>query len=165
MFSCSHYHGVVPAESTIKLKVKNKAFFICVDWVKIGENSTWENNRHITMHTGFCPKMMSEEREQKITLYPELGSDTSSVWNFCTHSSDVIISRRSRGGILKCRCLILHLIDDFPNSSIYFLIFLISQVSFTPQNPRLQSVDYLDIMALGATNCSVIKCTGVGKGD
>ena len=117
------------------------------------------------MHTGFCPKMMSEEREQKITLYPELGSDTSSVWNFCTHSSDVIISRRSRGGILKYPCLILHLIDDFPNSSIYFLIFLISQVSFTPQNPCLQSVDYLDIMALGATNCSVIRCTGVGKGD
>ncbi|KAM7444065.1 hypothetical protein ABFA07_007249 [Porites harrisoni] len=38
------------------------------------------------------------------------------------------------------------------------------KVSFTPQNPCLQSVDYLDIMALGATNCSVIKCTGVGKG-
>ncbi|CAH3043041.1 unnamed protein product, partial [Porites evermanni] len=38
------------------------------------------------------------------------------------------------------------------------------KVSFTPQNPCLQSVDYMDIMALGATNCSVIKCTGVGKG-
>ena len=99
-----------------------------------------------------------------MTLNPELGIDTSSAWNFCAHSSD-IISSESSGGILKYPCLILHLIDDFPNSSIYFLIFLISQVSFTPQNPCLQSVDYLDIMALGATNCSVIKCTGVGKGD
>ena len=99
-----------------------------------------------------------------MTLFPELGSDMSSVWNFCTHSSNIILWGSS-GGILKCPCLILHLIDDFANSSIYFLIFLISQVSFTPQNPHLQSVDYLDIMALGATNCSVIKCTGVGKGD
>ena len=107
---------------------------------------------------------MSEEGEQKMNLYPELGSDASSASNFCAYSSD-IISSGSSGGILKYPCLILHLIDDFPNISIYFLIFLISQVCFTPQNPRLQSVDYLDIMALGATNCSVIKCTGVGKGD
>ena len=162
MFSCSHYHGVVPAESTIKLKVKIE-LFICVDWVKIGwkcsvrKQQTW-------CTTGFCPKVMSEEGEQEMNLYPELGSDTSSASNFCAYSSD-IISSGSSGGILKYPCLILHLIDDFPNSSIYFLIFLISQVSFTPQNPRLQSVDYLDIMALGATNCSVIKCTGVGKGD
>ena len=113
---------------------------------------------------GFCPKVMSEEGEQKMTLYPELGSDTSSVWNFCADSSDIIL-RGSRGGILKYSCVTPHLIFDFVNISIYFLIFLISQASFTPQNPRLQSVDYLDIMALGATNCSVIKCTGVGKGD
>ena len=99
-----------------------------------------------------------------MTLYQELGSDTSSVWNCCADSSDIILWGSS-GGILKYPCLILHLTDDFPNISIYFLIFLISQVCFTPQNPRLQSVDYLDIMALGATNCSVIKCTGVGKGD
>lgn len=38
------------------------------------------------------------------------------------------------------------------------------KVSFTPQNPGQQSVDYLEVIALGATNCSVIKCTGVGKG-
>ena len=50
--------------------------------------------------TGFCPKVMSEEGEQKMTLYPELGSDTSSAWNFCAHSSD-IIWRGSSGGILK----------------------------------------------------------------
>ena len=114
--------------------------------------------------TGFCPKVMSEEGELKMTLYPELGSDTSSVWNRRAHSSDIILWGNS-GGILKCSCIMLHLIDDFDNISIYFLIFLILQVSFTPQNPCLQSVDYLDIMALGATNCSVIKCTGVGKGD
>ena len=114
--------------------------------------------------TGFCPKVMSEKGEQKMTFYPELGSDTSSVWNFCADSSDIIL-RGSCGGILKCSCIILLLIDDFANISIFFLIFLISQVSFTPQNPCLQSVDYLDIMALGATNCSVIKCTGMGKGD
>ena len=128
----------------------------------MGENAAWKNNSHITMHRCFCPKVMSEEGEQKMTLYH---SDTSSAWNFCAHSSDIISRKSSGGNILKCPCLILHLIDDFPNISVYFLIFLISQVSFTPQNPGLQSVDYLDIMALGATNCSVIKCTGVGKGD
>ena len=37
-------------------------------------------------------------------------------------------------------------------------------MSFTPQNPGLYSVDYLEVIALGATNCSVIKCTGIGKG-
>ena len=37
-------------------------------------------------------------------------------------------------------------------------------MSFTPQNPGLYSVDYLEVVALGATNCSVIKCTGIGKG-
>ena len=120
MFSCSHYHGVVPAESTIKLKVKIE-LFICVDWVKIGwkcsvrKQQTW-------CTTGFCPKVMSEEGEQEMNLYPELGSDTSSASNFCAYSSD-IISSGSSGGILKYPCLILHLIDDFPNISIYFLIF------------------------------------------
>ncbi|KAJ7389222.1 hypothetical protein OS493_032690 [Desmophyllum pertusum] len=38
------------------------------------------------------------------------------------------------------------------------------KVSFTPQNPGQYSVDYLEVIALGATNCSVIKCTGIGKG-
>ncbi|KAL9957579.1 hypothetical protein ACROYT_G034498 [Oculina patagonica] len=38
------------------------------------------------------------------------------------------------------------------------------KVSFTPQNPGLYSVDYLEVIALGATNCSVIRCTGIGKG-
>ena len=26
-------------------------------------------------------------------------------------------------------------------------------------------MDYLDVIALGATNCSVIKCIGIGKGE
>ena len=39
------------------------------------------------------------------------------------------------------------------------------QVLFSPQNPGQQSVDYLDVIALGATNCSVIKCIGIGKGE
>lgn len=38
------------------------------------------------------------------------------------------------------------------------------KVSFTPQNPGQHSVDYLEVIALGAANCSVIKCTGLGKG-
>lgn len=38
------------------------------------------------------------------------------------------------------------------------------KVSFTPQNPGFHSVDYLEVIALGATNCSVIKCKGIGKG-
>lgn len=38
-------------------------------------------------------------------------------------------------------------------------------MSFTPQNPGFHSVDYLEVIALGATNCSVIKCTGIGKGS
>lgn len=25
-------------------------------------------------------------------------------------------------------------------------------------------MDYLKVIALGATNCSVVKCTGIGKG-
>lgn len=39
------------------------------------------------------------------------------------------------------------------------------QVLFSPQKPGQQSVDYLDVIALGATNCSVIKCIGIGKGE
>lgn len=39
------------------------------------------------------------------------------------------------------------------------------QVLFSPQNPGQQSVDYLDVIALGATNCSVIECIGIGKGE
>lgn len=48
---------------------------------------------------------------------------------------------------------------------MYFVRILLFQVSFTPQNPGLYSVDYLEVIALGATNCSVIKCTGIGKGS
>ena len=38
-----------------------------------------------------CP--LRNERRKLILMmcqYPELGSDTSSVWNFCTHFSDII---------------------------------------------------------------------------
>ena len=34
--------------------------------------------------------------------YPDLGSDMSSVWNFCAHFSDVI-SQGNRGGFAKCQ--------------------------------------------------------------
>lgn len=38
------------------------------------------------------------------------------------------------------------------------------KVLFSPQNHSHQFVDYLEVIALGATNCSVIKCIGIGKG-
>ena len=47
----------------------------------------------------------------------------------------------------------------------FFFLVILFQVSFTPQNPGFHSVDYLEVIALGATNCSVIKCTGIGKGS
>ena len=34
--------------------------------------------------------------------YLDLGSDTSSVWNFCTHFSDVIPQGSTTGCIVKC---------------------------------------------------------------
>ena len=39
---------------------------------------------------------------QKHKQYPDLGSDTSSVWNFCTRFPDVICGEAS-GGIAKYR--------------------------------------------------------------
>ena len=33
--------------------------------------------------------------------YPDLGSDASSVWNFCTHLLDFIIHRETSGDIAK----------------------------------------------------------------
>ena len=34
--------------------------------------------------------------------YPDLGSDTSSVWNFCARFSDVIL-RETVDGVVKCQ--------------------------------------------------------------
>lgn len=60
-------------------------------------------------------------------------------------------------------------IDTVFSSSIYHGVVpaestIKLKVLFSPQNPGQQSVDYLDVIALGATNCSVIKCIGIGKG-
>lgn len=60
-------------------------------------------------------------------------------------------------------------IDTVFSSSIYHGVVpaestIKLKVLFSPQKPGQQSVDYLDVIALGATNCSVIKCIGIGKG-
>ena len=34
--------------------------------------------------------------------YSDLGSDTSSVWKFCSRTSDLISQGRSNGGVAKC---------------------------------------------------------------
>ena len=51
--------------------------------------------------------------------YPGLGSDASSVWNFCTCFSDIIISHGSSGGAMEC-CLLSQamLIEESFNTSI-----------------------------------------------
>ncbi|EDO41855.1 predicted protein [Nematostella vectensis] len=38
------------------------------------------------------------------------------------------------------------------------------KISYSPHTPSQQSVDYLEVVALGATNCSLIKCKGTCKG-
>ncbi|KAK3742184.1 hypothetical protein QZH41_012071, partial [Actinostola sp. cb2023] len=38
------------------------------------------------------------------------------------------------------------------------------KVSFSPHAPGLHSTDTLEVVVLGATNCSVVKCVGIGKG-
>ena len=80
----------------------------------------WESSRHFA--TPHPAEKMSEEQAQNSLLmtcrYPELGSasdwlkpflnqpvlgsDTSSVWNFCACLSD-IISRETSAGVAKCR--------------------------------------------------------------
>ena len=40
--------------------------------------------------------------DQSKALYPDLGCDSSSVWNFCTRFSD-LISQETRGCVEKCR--------------------------------------------------------------
>ena len=55
--------------------------------------------------TGFPAKWrLSNELKNSILMtchYPDLGSDVSSVWNFCIRYSDVIW-RKTGGGIAKC---------------------------------------------------------------
>ena len=85
---------------------------------KSGVLAAWENNRHFATPSVFSRRMKSEKWAQKfhtddVSLarsgqcpwlvrnlihpirsttqnYPDLGSDASSVWNFCARSSDVI---------------------------------------------------------------------------
>ena len=91
----------------------------------------WEkNSRHFTTLQLDSPQKTSEKRAQKFHAddvlllrsgqcfwlveasfprgttnqkhNPDLGSDTSSVWNFWSRSSDVI-SRETSGGVAKCQ--------------------------------------------------------------
>ena len=85
---------------------------------KSGVLAAWENNRHFATPQVFSRRMKSEKWAPKFHTdggslarsgqcpwlvrnlihpirsttqnYPDLGSDASSVWNFCTRSSDVI---------------------------------------------------------------------------
>ena len=79
-------------------------------WLFNGEIIAWENSQWIFQwHLLFPREITSEDREQKFPAddrvvvligwkfasnnqkhYPDLGSDASSVWNFCTCFSDVI---------------------------------------------------------------------------
>ena len=49
---------------------------------------------------------------------PKLGSDTSSVWNFCAQFSDVI-SRGTSDGVAKCHMLSQATITDVPKKHVW----------------------------------------------
>ena len=113
MFSCSHYHGIVPAESTIKLKVKNRAFYLCwlsKNWVEMQAEKTTDMMHHWFLpqsdvwgrraeneslsRTGywhifsmeFLRSFLRHHFEGKQRWYPEIFlRNTPSHWWFCQH--------------------------------------------------------------------------------
>ena len=44
------------------------------------------------------------------------------------------------------------------------LFFFTLQISFSPSISNFNYIDYFEVVALGASHCSVVKCCGIGKG-
>ena len=99
--------------------------------------TAWENGQHFTTPPNYDvweidPSLFKSEwcfwlvlLNEKFSLthqkhHPDLRSDVSSVWNFCTCFSDLIL-RQTRGGITKCRQILRpfaslsHIISFFSN--------------------------------------------------
>ena len=115
-------------------------------WHFNGGIIAWENSQWIFQWYLLFPReITSEDREQKFPAdervvvligwkfasdnqkhYPDLGSDASSVWNFCTCFSDVI----SRGNWWWCRGMLV-VFSGWRNHSCRVIICLLSNTGCT----------------------------------